>query len=93
MINVDDLRSPNYDRNIAREGWGTDGKDNCLLCGKIIDGPMHWVRMTVFGELVGPEAEVPEAEDQGCFAVGNGCLKRHPELREIVMEWRKPDEY
>jgi len=86
MINVDDVRSKNYDRNIEREGWGTDGRDNCILCGRIIEDTTHWIRMTVFGELVEPDAEVPEANDQGCFPVGSGCLRKHPQLRGIVTQ-------
>ena len=90
-IQLDDVRSPHHDRNMDREGCGTDGKDNCLLCGRIVDPATKWLRMTVFGELVRPDAEVLEAHDQGMFAVGEGCLRRHPELREFVVEWTRPD--
>jgi len=45
--------------------------------------------MTVFGELVKLDAEVPQDEDQGMFAVGRGCLRRHPELSEFVIEWER----
>lgn len=86
-IDLDDVRSPSHDRNMDREGCGTDGKQNCLLCGRIVDPATRWLRMTVMGKLVRPDAEVPEHLDQGMFAVGAGCLRRHPELREFVVRF------
>ena len=77
---------------MERDGCGTDGKDNCLICGRIVDPATEWLRITVFGEIIEPDAEVSEAEDQGMFAAGNGCLRRHPELREFVVEWRRSDQ-
>jgi hypothetical protein len=91
VIQLDDVRSPRYHRNMDREGYGHDGKHNCLLCGRIVDPATKWLRMTVSGDLVKPDAEVPESRDQGMFVVGNGCLRRHPELRDFVIVWRCPD--
>ena len=84
MVNLEDVRSKDYQRNVDREGWGTDGKDNCLICGRIIQDTPHWIRMTVFGELAGPDAVIHECDDQGCFPIGRSCLRKHPQLRELA---------
>ena len=84
-VDLESIRSPRYDHNIDREGYGSDGKDNCLICGKIMEESRYWVRMTVFGEIVKPDEVIEERYDQGCFAIGASCLRRHPELREYVV--------
>ena len=55
VIQLDDVKSPQHDRNMDREGCGHEGKQNCLLCGRIVDPATKWLRMTVFGEIVRPD--------------------------------------
>ena len=64
----------------------------CAVCGHAVKDATHeqWVRVAFLGEECAPyaitdaEAEYLEDEDQGCWAIGKGCLAHHPQLAPYV---------
>lgn len=69
------IQSPNYERNVAREG---DDTNTCIYCGKRItsmDDNTKSIHLTTNGTVT--DEEEHEAS-QGWFPIGRECCKRYP---------------
>ncbi|MBX0330101.1 hypothetical protein K2Z83_20750 [Oscillochloris sp. ZM17-4] len=88
MIDVDTVRSPNYDKNVHGPHGPHGDEYPCLVCGR-----GHSMNTSVLlhihggGTLIVTEVEATtlnaagrEAEDMHGYPVGRACLRNHPEL-------------
>lgn len=59
----------------------------CAVCGKpvVVAVTTRWARVVDGGARFAPRDEVvEEAGDMGCWPVGRGCLRKHPDLAAIT---------
>jgi hypothetical protein len=72
---------------LARTKTGQTGRE-CAACGKQVKpGPdVPHCRANVSGQAIPVDAEIPEAEDLGCFPVGSDCARRFPAGYLVQME-------
>ena len=70
-INLESVRSKNYDANLERLG---EHSNTCFICGKRTASDAY-VHYTTDGNLTNnPE----HADSQGLYSVGSECLKKLP---------------
>lgn len=73
-INLQDIRSTQYDRNVERLGeWA----DTCFICGKrtATNKAVHY---TTDGMLSSAKTAEEIENSQGLFPIGNECAKKLP---------------
>ena len=86
MIELDQLRSPNYSKNLAY----VKGAYPCVVCGKPVPNPRYMVHLHGGGGVLVTEEELPallqsgeltENADLYFYPIGQDCLRQHPELK------------
>lgn len=74
QIDLDDVRKKGVD-------FSEQGEDSCICCNKDLIDPINFVRMLTNGNIANSRDEVPatiDAECQGMFPIGTGCMKKLP---------------
>ncbi len=71
-IPLEEVQSPNYEKNIDRFG---DHSDTCLICGKKTNGKSKYVHLLTNGNIVSYGSD-DIVESQGFFPVGSDCAKK-----------------